>query len=291
MGFAVLVGTRIGETAIPVQMVLRTLGTELFSTGYAVDRIDGGIVWNDRLTWSIVAACCGAGLADPYLLAISAAASAGAVLVAVARVGAGAVSLSSGALAGSPVAAGATLVALWNARALDAFTFGAESAASLGVPVRRMQALLIVVATAATATMISIVGAIGFVELVVPHAARFTVGARHDRLLPAAALLGAVFMIAADVVSRILLPDQVLPIGVVTALPGRPAAAPPRAALPSPPGSSTARCRWVWCRPGQRGWKTASWSSPYLRIRFMPLLRAPIADLGTRISPDIEAMA
>ena len=314
LGLAVLVGTCIGETAIPVQTVLRTLGNELLGTGYALDRIDRGIVWNYRLTRSIVAACCGAALAtagvllqallrnalaDPYLLGISAGASTGAVLVAVAGVGAGAVSLSAGALAGSlvafgsvavlarvsggsagirgagqivlagvagsqlfnamtafviarsasaeqargitfwllgnlsgarwdnvrlaaPVAAGAVLVALWHARALDAFTFGVESAASLGVPVRRIQAILIVVATAATATMVSIVGTIGFVGLVVPHAARFLVGPRHHRLLPAAALLGAVFLIAADVVSRVLLQGQVLPIGVVTALIGAP---------------------------------------------------------------------
>lgn len=122
-----------------------------------------------------------------------------------------------------PAAALAVAVGLWHARALDAFTFGAESAASLGVSVRRVQAVLILAAAGATAVMVSIVGSIGFVGLVVPHAARFLVGVRHARLVPASALIGMVFLIAADVISRIIVPGQVLPIGVVTALVGAPA--------------------------------------------------------------------
>ena len=86
----------------------------------------------------------------------------------------------------------------------------------------RVQALLIGSASLATAVMVSIVGAIGFVGLVVPHAARFLVGVRHVRLVPAAALMGAVFLIAADVLSRIAVKGQVLPIGVITALVGAP---------------------------------------------------------------------
>ena len=56
----------------------------------------------------------------------------------------------------------------------------------------------------------------------IPHAARFMVGVRHRRLIPASALIGAVFLIAADVISRTLIPGQVLPIGVITALVGAP---------------------------------------------------------------------
>ena len=73
-----------------------------------------------------------------------------------------------------------------------------------------------------TAVMVSIVGAIGFVGLVIPHAARLLVGVRHRRLIPVCALMGALFLIAADVVSRTLIPGQVLPIGVITALVGAP---------------------------------------------------------------------
>lgn len=111
---------------------------------------------------------------------------------------------------------------VWFARAMDAFSFGASSAASLGVPVRRVQVALIGVTTLMTATMVSLVGSIGFVGLVIPHAMRFIVGPRHARLVPASALAGAVFLIVADVTSRILIPGQVIPIGVVTALVGAP---------------------------------------------------------------------
>lgn len=121
-----------------------------------------------------------------------------------------------------PVAIIGILICIWHMRALDAFSFGADSAASLGVPVRRVQALLIGTTSMMTAAMVSMVGAIGFVGLVIPHAARFVVGVRHSRLLPASALTGALFLIAADVVSRIIIPNQVLPIGVITALVGAP---------------------------------------------------------------------
>jgi iron complex transport system permease protein len=73
-----------------------------------------------------------------------------------------------------------------------------------------------------TATIVSMVGTIGFVGLVVPHAARFVVGPLHIRLLPACAVVGAIFMVLADIASRALIPQQVLPIGVVTALVGVP---------------------------------------------------------------------
>ncbi|PSJ54970.1 FecCD family ABC transporter permease [Kumtagia ephedrae] len=122
-----------------------------------------------------------------------------------------------------PAALLGLLVCLFHARALDAFTFGAESAASLGISVRRVQAVLISVAALMTAVMVSIVGSIGFVGLVIPHAARLLVGVRHGVLLPVSALTGAVFMVVADVVSRTIIPGQVVPIGVITALVGAPA--------------------------------------------------------------------
>lgn len=121
-----------------------------------------------------------------------------------------------------PAAIAGFLVCLWHIRPLDAFSFGAGAAASLGISVRRVQVVLIGAVTLVTAVMVSLVGAIGFVGLVVPHAGRFLAGPRHARLVPATALLGAVFMIAADVTSRLIIPGQVVPIGVVTALVGAP---------------------------------------------------------------------
>src|SRR3546814_14061588 len=62
-----------------------------------------------------------------------------------------------------------------------------------------------------------------FIGLVVPHAMHFIVCVRQARLVPASALAGAVCLIASDIISRIIIPGQVLPIGVITALVGAPA--------------------------------------------------------------------
>ncbi len=107
-------------------------------------------------------------------------------------------------------------------RILDAFAFGDEAAAALGVNVGRARLALFCLTAMLTATIVSMVGSIGFVGLVIPHAARFLVGPLHIRLLPACAIGGAIFMVLADIASRILVPQQVLPIGVVTALVGVP---------------------------------------------------------------------
>ena len=123
----------------------------------------------------------------------------------------------------APVALAGLIVCVLYARALDAFTFGSDSAAALGIPGRRVRVVLFGVTALMTATMVSIVGSIGFVGLVVPHAARFLVGPSHARLLPTALVMGAVFMVLADVLSRTMIPQQVLPIGVMTALFGAPA--------------------------------------------------------------------
>lgn len=123
----------------------------------------------------------------------------------------------------APVAGLGLVICVLYARALDAFTFGTDAAAALGIPVRRVHIVLFGLTAVMTATMVSIVGSIGFVGLVVPHAARFLVGPGHARLLPAALVIGAIFMVLADIMSRIIIPQQVLPIGVVTALFGAPA--------------------------------------------------------------------
>ncbi len=113
-------------------------------------------------------------------------------------------------------------VCLLYARVLDAFAFGDEAASSLGVNVGQIRIGLFALTAMMTATIVSMVGSIGFVGLVVPHAARFFVGPLHIRLLPACAIVGAIFMVLADIASRALIPQQVLPIGVVTALVGVP---------------------------------------------------------------------
>ncbi|MBP2445254.1 iron complex transport system permease protein [Rhizobium leguminosarum] len=122
-----------------------------------------------------------------------------------------------------PIALAGFAVCMAHVRELDAFAFGTDAAASLGIAVRRVQILLFGLTAAMTASVVSMVGSIGFVGLVIPHAARFLVGPGHRRLLPATALGGAIYMVGADIISRIIIPQQVLPIGVVTALFGAPA--------------------------------------------------------------------
>lgn len=109
------------------------------------------------------------------------------------------------------------------ARALDAFAFGDDAAASLGVSVRQARIVLLVMTALITAALVSAAGAIGFVGLVLPHAARFVVGPAHRRLLPTVAIFGAVFMVWVDTLARTVFAPQELPTGVVTALLGVPA--------------------------------------------------------------------
>ncbi len=122
-----------------------------------------------------------------------------------------------------PIAVVGCACAAAYARTLDAFTFGSDAAASLGVSVVSARGVLLALTALMTATMVSMVGSIGFVGLVIPHIARFLVGHGHFALIPGAAVIGAIFLVLADIVSRILIPQQVLPIGVVTALVGAPA--------------------------------------------------------------------
>nr|WP_246699483.1 iron ABC transporter permease [Rhizobium sp. BK538] len=122
-----------------------------------------------------------------------------------------------------PISVAGFVVCLFFARALDAFAFGTDAAASLGIAVRKVQVILFATTAIMTAAVVSMMGSIGFVGLLVPHAARFIVGPSHGRLLPTTAVGGAVFVVGADIISRIIIPQQILPIGVVTALFGAPA--------------------------------------------------------------------
>ncbi|WP_127782855.1 iron chelate uptake ABC transporter family permease subunit [Rhodococcus sp. X156] len=114
-------------------------------------------------------------------------------------------------------------VCLAAATSLDAFTFGTDAAASLGVHVARTRTVLLVVTALMTAVIVSTSGAIGFVGLVLPHLARAVVGVGHRALLPAAALMGAIFLVWVDTAARTVLDPQELPVGVATALVGVPA--------------------------------------------------------------------
>jgi iron complex transport system permease protein len=118
-------------------------------------------------------------------------------------------------------AAGVIVLALLG-RDLNLLAAGEEAARALGVGVERSRAVLITLASLVTAAAVSVTGPIGFVGLIVPHVARLLLGPDHRLLLPAAALLGAMFLAAADTLARTALAPTELPVGVVTALCGGP---------------------------------------------------------------------
>ncbi len=114
------------------------------------------------------------------------------------------------------------LVVLLFSRALDTFTFGDEVSTTLGIPVTAVRIVLLLTCAIVTATLVSATGAVGFVGLVIPHVTRMLCGPGHRLSIPLTFLIGAHFMILADIVSRTLIVHRVLPIGVVTALVGAP---------------------------------------------------------------------
>lgn len=105
---------------------------------------------------------------------------------------------------------------------IGVLALGADQAHALGVEVSRLRAVVIAAATLITASVVAVSGVIGWVGLMVPHMARLLVGARFDRLLPAAILLGASFMVAVDTLARAAAAIEI-PLGVLTALIGGPA--------------------------------------------------------------------
>jgi iron complex transport system permease protein len=118
-----------------------------------------------------------------------------------------------------PLIAGASALILLRARALNGFLLGEEAAAHLGVHVSRERAILLGLASLATAAAVAISGLIGFVGLVAPHVVRLAVGPNARLVLPLAALFGAILMVAADLAARLV---GEIPVGVVTAVIGAP---------------------------------------------------------------------
>ena len=108
------------------------------------------------------------------------------------------------------------ILLIWQARNLNALMMGQESAAALGVSVNRVRVVVLLLATLVTSLIVSLTGTIGFVGLVVPHIMRTFIGGDNRILLPLCALAGAAFMLGMDIVARVLLAPQELPIGIIT---------------------------------------------------------------------------
>jgi iron complex transport system permease protein len=95
-------------------------------------------------------------------------------------------------------------------------------AAALGLPVRSFSRKVLALCVCLTALSVAVSGLVGFVGLVAPHAARSLVGGAHERLVPAACLLGALFVLLSDTVARTAFAPREVPVGLITALVGGP---------------------------------------------------------------------
>ncbi|MDR3209189.1 MAG: iron ABC transporter permease, partial [Oscillospiraceae bacterium] len=133
----------------------------------------------------------------------------------------------SGSLAGAkwgyltlPLAVllGCMVVLMINYRGLNLLLLGDEGAGSLGVNVGRLQKMLVLVASLMAGVTIAVSGSIGFVGLMVPHFTRLLVGGDHRKVLPISALLGGNLVVWVDVVARMALAPEELPVGILTAI-------------------------------------------------------------------------
>jgi iron complex transport system permease protein len=121
-----------------------------------------------------------------------------------------------------PYAAFAWIVIIAHGRLLDVLSVGDDEAAALGVNVARVRLAVVAAATIATAAAVAVSGLIGFVGIIVPHTIRLLVGGSYRLLLPLSVIVGAGFLVFADVIARTVMSPAELPIGVVTAFFGAP---------------------------------------------------------------------
>jgi len=124
------------------------------------------------------------------------------------------------------VFAAVTALGLWlvlgRARALNLLALGEEAAQELGVDAERLKRRVFAGSALLTGAVVAFVGPIGFVGLIVPHALRMLVGPDNRVLIPAAALGGGVFLLAADTLARVVVAPAELSVGVITSLCGAP---------------------------------------------------------------------
>lgn len=121
-----------------------------------------------------------------------------------------------------PVAAAGFALLIRHMRDLDLISVDPVTAASLGVRVEPVRRRLLAAASLMTGAVVAMTGPVGFVGLIVPHVVRLLTGAGHRRVLPGSMLLGALFLLACDVLAQNLLPSEELPVGVITSMVGGP---------------------------------------------------------------------
>ncbi|MBM3124626.1 MAG: iron ABC transporter permease [Chloroflexi bacterium] len=115
-----------------------------------------------------------------------------------------------------------TAVLLISGHALNLLQFGDDQAQQLGLNITRARGVILSAASLVTATAVSFSGIVGFVGLIVPHLMRMWTGVDYRRLLPLSLIGGASLLLIADVIARVVLAPQEIPVGIVTALAGAP---------------------------------------------------------------------
>ena len=114
------------------------------------------------------------------------------------------------------------ILLLLTGHALNVLQFGEEQAQQLGLPVERVKLFVIVASSLTAAAAVSFSGVIGFIGLIVPHLARMFWGGDYRLLIPVSMLGGGAVLLIADIIARVILAPQTLPVGIVTALFGAP---------------------------------------------------------------------
>jgi iron complex transport system permease protein len=111
---------------------------------------------------------------------------------------------------------------LFNGHALNLLQFGDDQAQQLGLNVSRSRTLTLIFASLVTAAAVSFSGIIGFLGLIVPHLMRIWFGADYRKLLPLSLINGATVLLLVDIIARVALAPQEIPLGIITALAGAP---------------------------------------------------------------------
>lgn len=125
-------------------------------------------------------------------------------------------------LAAGPMILSAIGAALLLGRGLNGLALGEATAAHIGIEVQRLKSAAILAVAAATGAAVAVSGGIGFIGIVVPHLLRLASGPDHRTLLLNSALLGAILLVLADMIARVVIAPAELPIGIVTAVIGAP---------------------------------------------------------------------
>ncbi|MCM3584939.1 iron ABC transporter permease [Mesobacillus maritimus] len=107
-------------------------------------------------------------------------------------------------------------------RQLNALLLGEETAATLGISLDGFRIFIILFVSLLTGVVVAVSGSIGFVGLIVPHIVRMMVGSNYKLVLPVSALIGAIFLVWADLVARTVISPEEMPIGIITAICGSP---------------------------------------------------------------------